>query len=261
MPRVPWCVVQLPPSSRSGDSWIAGEFGAAIKSQQSFELQLMLAAPQQGGSAGSLPQGRLLRAQFRCAANTGLDSNTLPIGIPNFLPSEEAGARSFYFATLRDAAPACSSEHSSRTEPALGSSSSSTAATSARPPRREGSASRGVQFSLLCTSNQDPMPDIKLGPLLGKGAFGRVYRATWQGQLVAVKIIEYMQEAGQKGPLEGLLSEQVHHPNVVSGYELQQQRAQARPVQAGDRLLATAHLSHGRWEPGQLPTLVVLALN
>jgi hypothetical protein len=34
--------------------------------------------------------------------------------------------------------------------------------------------------------------------------------------MVAVKVIEYVQEPGQKGPLEGLLSEQVHHPNVVS---------------------------------------------
>jgi hypothetical protein len=34
--------------------------------------------------------------------------------------------------------------------------------------------------------------------------------------MVAVKIIEYMQEQGQRGPLEGLLSEQVQHPNVVS---------------------------------------------
>jgi hypothetical protein len=35
--------------------------------------------------------------------------------------------------------------------------------------------------------------------------------------MVAVKIIEYTQEPGQKDLLEGLLSEQVHHPNVVSG--------------------------------------------
>lgn len=40
--------------------------------------------------------------------------------------------------------------------------------------------------------------------------------ATWQGRMVAVKIVEYTQEQGQRGPLEGLLSEQVQHPNVVS---------------------------------------------
>lgn len=33
--------------------------------------------------------------------------------------------------------------------------------------------------------------------------------------MVAVKIVEYTQEQGQRGPLEGLLSEQVQHPNVV----------------------------------------------
>lgn len=46
--------------------------------------------------------------------------------------------------------------------------------------------------------------------------------ATWQGRMVAVKIIEYMQEPGQKDPLEGLLSEQVQHPNVVGAANDQQ---------------------------------------
>lgn len=48
--------------------------------------------------------------------------------------------------------------------------------------RREGggSASRGVHFNLMAT-NQEAMPDIKLGPLLGKGAFGRVYRGKGLG--------------------------------------------------------------------------------
>lgn len=35
--------------------------------------------------------------------------------------------------------------------------------------------------------------------------------------MVAVKIVEYIQEPGKKDPLEGLLSEQVHHPVSSSG--------------------------------------------
>ena len=32
-----------------------------------------------------------------------------------------------------------------------------------------------------------PFDDLQLGPLLGRGAFGRVYRGTWKGASVAVK--------------------------------------------------------------------------
>lgn len=120
--------MQLPPSSRSGASWIANEFGDAIKSQENFELQLMVTpAPQQAAAGSPLPSATL-QAQFRCAANTGLDNNMLPIGIPNFLPNEDGSdeARSFYFATLREV-----------------SQSSSRASSLAQDPTGSGSAAAG----------------------------------------------------------------------------------------------------------------------
>ena len=35
---------------------------------------------------------------------------------------------------------------------------------------------------------KEPFEDVVLGPLLGKGSFGRVYRAHWNGDPVAVKV-------------------------------------------------------------------------
>lgn len=37
-------------------------------------------------------------------------------------------------------------------------------------------------------ANHGPFNEVTLGPLLGQGSFGRVYRAIWQGIDVAVKV-------------------------------------------------------------------------
>ena len=41
---------------------------------------------------------------------------------------------------------------------------------------------------VVSTGRNEPFEDVQLGPLLGKGSYGRVYRAMWNSILVAVKV-------------------------------------------------------------------------
>ncbi|KAK9828701.1 hypothetical protein WJX72_001598 [[Myrmecia] bisecta] len=72
-----------------------------------------------------------------------------------------------------------------------------------------------------------------LGPLLGRGSYGKVYKGSWKGQLVAVKIIKHreagstwqqMNSSGRKQnshlewAREAALAAGISHPNVVATY-------------------------------------------
>eukprot|EP00775_Hariotina_reticulata_P004757 gene4757-5007_t len=61
--------------------------------------------------------------------------------------------------------------------------------------------------------------DMKLGHLLGAGSFGRVYRGTWRGKDVAVKVIDHIDghEAAVVGQ-EAKLLLSMSHPNIVKAY-------------------------------------------
>lgn len=68
--------------------------------------------------------------------------------------------------------------------------------------------------------------DVRLGPLIGRGAYGRVYRGTWHGNAVAVKVIEMDDDptkpnsSGVKNPVfEAVLSSNLSHPNIAHTYQ------------------------------------------
>ena len=80
--------------------------------------------------------------------------------------------------------------------------------------------------------------DVRLGPLIGRGAYGRVYRGSWNGNTVAVKVMETSERVaspddphgrlpdddgsthgGARGIFEAVLSSSLSHPNVVHTYQ------------------------------------------
>ncbi len=57
-------------------------------------------------------------------------------------------------------------------------------------PSTDADTSMATQAKTVAPARQskDPLLDIVLGPLLGTGSSGRVYKGTWNGATVAVKV-------------------------------------------------------------------------
>ncbi len=100
-----------------------------------------------------------------------------------------------------------------------------------------GGTSGGTSSNSTVPSINKAMPtaftDVRLGPLIGRGAYGRVYRGSWNGNTVAVKVMETTEnlanpderssggteETGARGLFEAVLSSSLSHPNVVHTYQ------------------------------------------
>ncbi|DBA90593.1 hypothetical protein WJX77_007250 [Trebouxia sp. C0004] len=70
----------------------------------------------------------------------------------------------------------------------------------------------------------EPFTAVNLGPLLGQGGSGHVYRGTWNGATVAVKVVEAVHAKGDESdaplkPLEAMLSIDLAHPNIIHTYK------------------------------------------
>ncbi|PRW58809.1 kinase [Chlorella sorokiniana] len=65
---------------------------------------------------------------------------------------------------------------------------------------------------------------LEIGELLGRGAYGRVYKGRWNGAIVAAKVVEHSVAAGasEAGSMsrEPLLCMSVSHPNCITTYKL-----------------------------------------
>ncbi|KAK9790562.1 hypothetical protein WJX73_005557 [Symbiochloris irregularis] len=178
---------------------------AAVADGLTFTADLVCRDPSASGD-------RMLTATFRPAGTEALDKDMPSITIPSKAGwGDTSDADSLYFVTI---------EASTLRTVHLDSLPSSAASTSL------GSVSRGD----IKISNRNHLveDDLQMGPLLGQGSFGKVYRAIWNGAPVAVKIIQHSEEVADvegggpmslRGTLETMHSVDLAHPNVVQTYK------------------------------------------
>eukprot|EP00210_Caulerpa_lentillifera_P003153 g3013.t1 len=71
--------------------------------------------------------------------------------------------------------------------------------------------------------------EVTLESILGQGEFGKVYRASWQGTTVAVKIIKHNEQCLRTnvgGLFEAFVAKHISHPNVVQTYQISTKQQQ-----------------------------------
>uniref|UniRef100_A0A1D2ABN9 Protein kinase domain-containing protein n=2 Tax=Auxenochlorella protothecoides TaxID=3075 RepID=A0A1D2ABN9_AUXPR len=130
---------------------------------------------------------------------------------------------------------------------ALGSEGSSEEArvTQWRPAGRPMSMDIGAGLPSLRQAKSSVFSDVQLGPLIGRGAYGRVYRGSWNGNTVAVKVletdnpeVEVIKENGsvkKAGLFEAALSSSISHPNVAHTYMYAVRQAAPAGIQGASR--------------------------
>ncbi|KAK9915620.1 hypothetical protein WJX75_001643 [Coccomyxa subellipsoidea] len=168
-------------------------------------------------AASAGPAGRLFNMGFRPANRDQLDDNMLAIGVPSYMPSSKKSGRSLYFVSMREAAAITS----------IASTCSSMGEANLREP---------------------PFEDLELGTLLGKGGYGSVYRGSYKEQRCAVKVIENLDAIAMRDgkPLEAVITEGMHHPNIVNtiAHTVQQTLPQQSQQHMHDSAHSTRHSPH-----------------
>lgn len=64
---------------------------------------------------------------------------------------------------------------------------------------RKGHTDESDDASEDSADDTNPTHSLKLLQVIGEGAYGTVYRAIWNGQLIAVKVIEHDEGAQKEG--------------------------------------------------------------
>ncbi|BDA44489.1 probable mitogen-activated protein kinase kinase kinase 11 at C-terminar half [Coccomyxa sp. Obi] len=130
-----------------------------------------------------LSEKKLYNIMFRPANTDAIDDSAQLVGVPaGTCTAQPAQAASrYYFVTVRPG-------------------SAAVAASAARP--------------------RLPFEGLRLGAQLGKGSYGRVYRGTWQGKRVAVKVVDDASNVQMREgmPMEAALTEGLTHTSICRLY-------------------------------------------
>ncbi|KAK9823953.1 hypothetical protein WJX72_006631 [[Myrmecia] bisecta] len=121
-----------------------------------------------------------------------------------------------------------------------------------REANKGGSEKAQIEYSslpaLLRARSDEVFDGVEMGPLLGRGSYGRVYKGRWKGAIVAIKVIEHSPKRGGNSVdamRESALSQSVQHPNVVGTYKISTLRiTDGKPSLKDEKDTASAARGH-----------------
>ncbi|KAL4459137.1 hypothetical protein ABPG75_014002 [Micractinium tetrahymenae] len=225
------------------EQWLGTAFWSAFRAEKRAQACDGAAVCASFSLAVTGRDGRQLILELRPAARDKLSAGAPAIGIPNLVeglgPEEDQALSKLYFAVLKPAgqpavhaaaalpramsagppepdAPLPTASSLEMDHGARGMHSETASLWNCSSDRSSSDASLG-RFGLHCP---DELAGMQLGPQLGCGSCGRVFRGTnASGQTVAVKIVDTWVPVGSTQPsqaeLEALLSTDLRHPHIV----------------------------------------------
>lgn len=96
--------------------------------------------------------------------------------------------------------------------------------------------------------------DVRVGKLIGEGAYGKVYRGLWDGAPVAVKVMRHPGDTGSTfgcgtdARFEALLSVNMSHPNLVQTFKYSTRRvpaAEGEPAHMCETIMVQEYCDQG----------------